>query len=72
MVIHLSFKTWGDSVPMQLKFKQSVNSLCTYFFIVMFFFFSLILVLININLTGDNDPEMVTPSYSICQVIKVF
>ena len=32
MVIHLSFETWGDSVPMQLKFKQSVNSLCTYFF----------------------------------------
>ena len=71
MLIYLSFKTWGDSVPMQLKFKQSVNSLCTYFFKVMFFF-SLILVLININLTGDNDPEMVTPSYSICQVIQVF
>ena len=65
MVIHLSFKTWGDSVPMQLKFKQSV-------FIVMVFFLSLILVLININLTGNNDPEMVIPLYSICQVIQVF
>ena len=39
MVIHLSFEAWGDSVPMQLKFKQSVNSLCTYFFIVMVFSF---------------------------------
>ena len=39
MMIHLSFETWGDSVPMRLKFKQSVNSLCTYFFIVMVFFF---------------------------------
>ena len=57
---------------MQLKFKQSVNSLCTYFFIVMVFFLSLILVLININLTGDNDPEMEIPLYSICQVIQVF
>ena len=65
MVIDLSFKTWGDSVPMQLKFKQSV-------FIVMVFFLSLILVLININLTGNNDPEMVIPLYSICQVIQVF
>ena len=72
MVIHLSFETWGNSVPMQLKFKQSVNSLCTYFFIVMVFFLSLILVLININLTGDNDPEMEIPLYSICQVIQVF
>ena len=72
MVIHLSFETWGDSVPMQLKFKQSVNSLCIYFFIVMVFFLSLILVLININLTGNNDPEMVIPLYSICQVIQVF
>ena len=35
-------------------------------------FLSLILVLININLTGDNDPEMVIPLYSICQVIRVF
>ena len=57
---------------MQLKFKQSVNSLCKYFFIVMVFFLSLILVLININLTGDNDPEMEIPLYSICQVIQVF
>ena len=72
MVIHMSFETWGDSVPMQLKFKQSVNSLFTYFFIVMVFFLSLILVFININLTGDNDPEMVIPLYSICQVIRVF
>ena len=68
----MSFETWGDSVPMQLKFKQSVNSLFTYFFIVMVFFLSLILVFININLTGDNDPEMVIPLYSICQVIRVF
>ena len=72
MVIHLSFETWGDIVPMQLKFKQSVNSLSTYFFIMMVFFLSLILVLININLTGDNDPEMVIPLYSTCQVIQVF
>ena len=72
MVIHMSFETWGDSVPMQLKFKQSVNSLFTYFFIVMVFFLSLILVFININLTGDNNPEMVIPLYSICQVIRVF
>ena len=73
MVIHLSFETWGDSVSIQLKFKQSVNSLYTYFFIVMaFFFLSLILVLININFTGDNDPEMVIPLYSISQVIQVF
>ena len=70
MVIHLSFETWGDSVPMQLKFKQSVNCLCTYFFIVYILF--LILVLININLTGNNDPEMVIPLDSICQVIQVF
>ena len=68
----MSFETWGDSVPMQLKFKQSVNSLFTYFFIVMVFFLSLILVFININLTGDNNPEMVIPLYSICQVIRVF
>ena len=68
----MSFETWGDSVPMQLKFKQSVNSLFTYFFIVMVFFLSLILVFININLTGDNDPEMGIPLYSICQVIRVF
>ena len=68
----MSFETWGDSVPMQLKFKQSVNSLFTYFFIVMVFFLSLILVFININLTGDNDPEMVIPLYSICQVIQIF
>ena len=40
MVIHLSFETRGDSVPMQLKSKQSVNSLCTYFFTVMVFFLS--------------------------------
>ena len=46
---------------MELKFKQSVNSLCTYFFIVMLFFMSLMLVLINVNLTGDSDPEMVIP-----------
>ena len=71
MVIHLSFEIWGDSVPMQLKFKQSVNSLCTYFFIVMVFFLSFILVLININLTG-NDLELVIPLYSICHVIHVF
>ena len=57
---------------MQLKFKQSVNSLCTCFFIVMVFFLSLILVLINIDLTDDNDPEMVIPLYNICQVIQVF
>ena len=72
MVIHLSFEIWGDSVPMQLKFQQSVNSSCTYFFIVMVFFLSLILVLININHTDDNDPEMVIPLYSTCQVIQVF
>ena len=72
MVIHMSFETWGDSVPMQLKLKQSVNSLFTYFFIVMVFFLFLILVFININLTGGNDPEMVIPLYSICQVIRVF
>ena len=72
MMINLSFETWGDSVLMQLKFKKSVNSLCTYFFIVMVFFLSLILVLININLTGNNDPEMVIPLYIIYQVIQVF
>ena len=68
MMIHLSLETWGDSVPMQLKFKQSVNSSCIYFFIVKVFFLSLI----NINLTGNNDPEMVIPLHSICQVIQVF
>ena len=72
MVIHLSFEIWGDSVPMQLKFQQSVNSSCTYFFIVMVFFLPLILVLININHTDDNDSEMVIPLYSTCQVIQVF
>ena len=40
MVIHLSFEIRGDTVPMQLKFKQSVNSLCTYFFIAMVLFYS--------------------------------
>ena len=27
MLINLSFETFGHSVPMQLKFKRSVNSL---------------------------------------------
>ena len=35
-------------------------------------FLSLKLVLININLTGGNDPEMVICLYSICQVTQVF
>ena len=67
MVIHLPYETWGDSVPMELKFNQSVNSLCTYVFIVMvfLFFLFLILVFININLTGNNDIEMVIPLYNI-------
>ena len=36
------------------------------------FFLFLIFVLINSNLTGDNDPEMVIPLYNICQVIQIF
>ena len=35
-------------------------------------FLSLILVLININLTGNNDPEIDIHLFSICQVIQVF
>ena len=72
MMIHLSVEIWGENVPIQIKFKQSVNSSCTYFFTVMVFFLSLILVLININLTGNNDPEIEIHLFSICQVIQVF
>ena len=64
MVINLSFKTLGDSVPMQLKFKRSVNSLWTYYFIVTFLV-SFKLILINTNLTGNNELEM---AITLCAV----
>ena len=57
MAISLSFETLGDSVPMQLKFKRSVNSLWAYYFMVTFLV-SFKLILINIDLTGNNEPEM--------------
>ena len=64
MAINLSFETLGDSVPMQLKFKRSVNSLWTYYFMVTFLV-SFKLILININLTGNNEPEM---TITLCAV----
>ena len=64
MAINLSFETLGDSVPMQLKFKRSVNSLWTYYFMVTFLV-SFKLILININLTGNNEPGM---AITLCAV----
>ena len=64
MAINLSFETLVDSVPMQLKFKRSVNSLWTYYFMVTFLV-SFKLILININLTGNNEPEM---AITLCAV----
>ena len=64
MAISFSFETLGDSVPMQLKFKRSVNSLWTYYFMVTFLV-SFKLILININLTGNNEPEM---AITLCAV----
>ena len=49
---------------MQLKFKRSVNSLWTYYFMVTFLV-SFKLILININLTGNNEPEM---AITLCAV----
>ena len=64
MAINLSFETLGDSVPMQLKFKRSVNSLWTYYFMVTFLV-SFKLILININLTGNSEPEV---AITLCAV----
>ena len=55
---------------MQLKFKLFVVCICTYFFQVMIFLLSVILILIIINLTSNSEPEMMIPLFSICQIKK--